>query len=206
MRRPLASSPADRFAPQSMRSSSRSTILVAALTLLPCLAFAGCSAEVSVGGGDSEASGEEIASEIRGAYADKTGIAMRGLTCEGAKAKVGPEFECSGHNARGAQLEIVGRVTDTGGDGFDYSWHVASAITPGVLYERALRREIEARGVALAEVRCPVEVEVKVGKTLRCTATDHHGITRAVAVKLTDLDGGFEYSVEGEQERTTPSA
>jgi len=191
-----------------MPVSSRPPIVVAALALLACLAVVGCSAEVHVGGGDSEASGEEIASEIRGAYADKTGIAMRRLTCEGVKAEAGERFECSGHNARGVQLEIAGRVTAASGGGFDYSWHVSHAVAPGVLYERALRREVEARGIELAEVRCPVEIEVKVGRTLHCEATDREGVTRTVTVKLTDLDGGFEFSVEGEEaeEERAPSA
>jgi hypothetical protein len=189
-----------------MRSSYRSAILAAALALLPGALLAGCSAELNVGSGDSEASGEEIASEIRGAYADKTGIAMRRLTCESVKAEAGAGFECSGHNARGVELGIVGRVTETGGDGFDYHWHVARAIAPGVLYERALRREVEARGVGLSEVRCPVEIEVKVGRVLRCKATDRDGVTRGVSVKLTDLDGGFEFTVEGEDEKGSPPA
>jgi Domain of unknown function (DUF4333) len=65
-------------------------------------------------------------------------------------------------------------------------------------HERALRREIESGGVALAEVRCPVEVEVEVGATLRCKATDTNGSSRTVTLKLTDLDGGFDYAIAGE--------
>ena len=175
------------------------------LALATCLALAGCSAEVNVGG-DSSASGEEIADEIKGAYADKTGIRLTGLTCEDVKSDVGERFGCSGRNERGVQLEIAGRVTDTEGGGFDYSWHVSKAIAPGVLYERALRRQIEARGVALAEVRCPVEVEVEVGETLHCRATDGGGVARTVTLKLTDTDGGFEFSVAGEAPAPTSSS
>ena len=171
--------------------------LVLAAAFFPALVSVGCSAEVSVGGG-SEASGEEIATEIRSAYRDQTDIALPRLTCEGVKADTGEKFNCSGRNARGVQLEIAGRVTGSEGDGFDYSWHVAAAVAPGVLYERALRREIESGGVALAEVRCPVEVEVEVGATLRCKATDTNGSSRTVTLKLTDLDGGFDYAVAGE--------
>ncbi len=171
--------------------------LVLAAALLAALVCAGCSAEVSVGGG-SGASGEEIAAEIRDVYRDQTDIALPRLTCEGVKADSGEKFSCSGSNARGVQLEIAGRVTDSEGDGFDYSWHVVEAVAPGVLYERALRREIESGGVTLAEVRCPVEVEVEVGATLGCKATDTNGSSRTVTLKLTDLDGGFDYAVAGE--------
>jgi len=183
----------------------RSSIRLAALAAVSCLAFAGCSAEVSVGGG-SDASGEEIADEVRGDYADETGIALKRLTCEGVEANVGEKFTCSGRNARGVQLEIAGKVTDTSGDGFDYSWHVTGAVAPGVLYERALRRQIEEEGVALAEIRCPVEVEVEVGEELSCRATDANGSSRGVTLRLTDLDGGFEYSVDGEASSESPSA
>lgn len=169
---------------------------VAAIAIASGLAFAGCSAEVSVGG--SEASGEELAKEIRAGYAERTGIELNSLTCESVKADVGKEFNCSGRNARGVQLEISGKVTDTTADGIDYNWNVASAIAPGVLYERALRRTIEEGGVPLSEVRCPVEVEVEVGAELRCTATDLDGVSRGVTLQLTDLDGGFDYTVEGE--------
>lgn len=177
----------------------------AALALASCLALAGCSAEVNVGGGDSEASGDEIAGEIRGAYADKTGIRLTGLTCEDVKSEVGERFSCSGRNERGVQLEIAGRVTGTEGGGFDYHWHVSKALAPGVLYERALRRQIEARGVALSEVRCPVEIEVEVGETVHCRATDGEGVARAVTLTLTDTDGGFEFQVAGGQPATEAS-
>ena len=161
------------------------------------LSLYGCSAEVNVGGG-TEASGDELAEEIRGDYVDQTGIELPGLTCEGVKEDVGAHFSCSGHNARGVQLEVSGKVTDTEGDGFDYNWHVSKALAPGVLYERALRRQIEAHGVALSEVRCPVQIEVKVGTKLHCVAADGNGIRRGVTIHLTDLDGGFGYSVDGE--------
>lgn len=163
--------------------------------LVACLALAGCSAEVSVGGG-SEASGEELADEIRADYEDQTGIALRGLTCEGVDDQEGETFSCSGRNARGVQLEIEGKVTDASGSGFDYSWNVTAAVAPGVLYERALREQIEARGVALSDVRCPVEVEMEVGAELRCDAADRNGAVRGVTLRLTDLDGGFDFDVD----------
>lgn len=180
-----------------MSPGFRPAAFTATIAAGACLALGGCSAEVNVGGG-SDASGKEIAGEIRDDYAKKTGIALRDLTCEDVKPDVGEKFSCSGRNAHGVQVQIAGRVTDTSGGGFDYSWHVAKAIAPGVLYERALRRHLEESGVAISEVRCPVEVEVTVGATLRCTATDGNGSTRAVTLRLTDLDGGFEYSVAGE--------
>lgn len=189
--------PAWRIAFAPMRLVPRSAILAAGPVLACCLAFAGCSAEVNVGGG-TEASGDELAEEIRGDYVDQTGIQLPGLTCEGVKEDVGARFNCSGHNARGVQLEVSGKVTDTEGDGFDYNWHVSKAVAPGVLYERALRRQIEAHGVALSEVRCPVQIEVEVGTKLRCVATDGNGIRRGVTIRLTNLDGGFDYEVDGE--------
>lgn len=164
--------------------------------LVASLAFAGCSAEVNVGTG-SDASGDELADDIRGDYEDETGIELTALTCEGVEANVGERFKCTGRNARSVQIEIVGKVTDTSGDGFDYGWNVVKGVAPGVLYERALRRQIEAGGVALSEVRCPVEVEIEVGATVRCEATDVNGVSKDVKLRLTDLDGGFEYAVEG---------
>lgn len=173
----------------------------AALTLVTSIAFlaalTGCSAEFSVGG-DSEATGEEIATEIRDDYEGETGLELTRLTCEGVEEETGARFECSGRNARSVQVEIAGRVTDTGGAGFDYRWRVVDAVAPGVLFERALRRLIEERGVAVAEVRCPVEVAVEVGAELRCQATDTEGSTRGVTLQLNDLDGGFEYEIDGE--------
>lgn len=184
-----------------MRSSTR----IAALAIVSCLAFAGCSAEVNVGG-SSNASGEEIADEVRSDYAEQTGIAMPRLTCEDVEASAGERFTCSGRNARSVQIEIAGKVTDTSGGGFDYSWHVSEAVAPGVLYERALRRQLEESGVAIAEVRCPVEVEVKEGAEMHCQATDTDGSTRGVTLRLTDLDGGFEFSVDGEAPGEGPTA
>jgi Domain of unknown function (DUF4333) len=185
----------------------RSTIRLTALAVVApcCLVLAGCSAEVNVGGG-SDASGEEIADEVRGDYTEKTGIELTRLTCEGVEANVGEKFTCSGRNARGVQLEIAGRVTDAGSDGFDYSWHVTGAVAPGVLYERALRRQLEAEGVVLAEARCPVEIEVEVGEEVRCRATDRGGSSRGVTLRLSDLDGGFEYRVADGSSGEGPSA
>jgi hypothetical protein len=183
----------------------RSSIHIVALAAVACLAFAGCSAELNVGG-SSDASGEEIADEVRGDYADQTGIALPRLTCEDVEASAGEKFTCSGRNARSVQIEIAGKVTDTSGGGFDYSWHVSEAVAPGVLYERALRRQLEERGVAIAEVRCPVEVKVEEGAELRCQATDTNGSSRAVALRLTDLDGGFEFNVGGEAPGAGPTA
>jgi len=171
---------------------------VAAIAVLSGLALAGCSAEVNVGGG-SEASGEEIAGEIRKGYADRTGIELNSLTCESVNAEVGDRFSCSGRNDRSIQLEIAGKVTDSTAGEIDYNWRVVKAIAPGVLYERALRGSIEEGGVDLAEVRCPVEVKISVGSKLRCTATDRSGASRGVTLRLTDLDGGFDYSVDGER-------
>lgn len=169
--------------------------VLAVFAAIPFLAFAGCSAEVSVGGGDSEASGEEIAEKIKPAYERKTGIALTRLTCESVKGEKGADFECSGRNARGAQLEIGGRVTGTEGDEFDFHWEVTKAVAPGVLYERALREEIEERGVTLSRVECPVEIEVEVGSRVFCEATDAGGVTKKVMLTLTDLDGGFEFAI-----------
>ncbi len=183
----------------------RSSIRIAALAAASCLAFAGCSAELNVGG-SSDASGEEIADEVRSDYVDQTGVALPRLTCEDVKASVGERFTCSGRNAHSVQIEIAGRVTDTSGGGFDYSWHVSEAVAPGVLYERALRRQLEERGVAIAEVRCPVEVKVEKGAELRCRATDTGGSSRGVTVHLTDLDGGFEFTVDGDAPREGPTA
>jgi Domain of unknown function (DUF4333) len=183
-----------------MRAKFKTTSLatVAAIALASLLTFSGCSAEVSIGEG-SDASGEELAEEIQGDYAEQSGVALRGLTCEGVEGEDGETFGCTGRNERSVQLEISGEVTGTSGGGdFDYDWHVTKAIAPGVLYERALRRQIEERGVGLSEVRCPVEIDVEVGEELECKATDHNGITRAVSLRLTDLDGGFDYSVEEE--------
>lgn len=178
-----------------MRSGYLSAAFLAAL-LAAGLLFAGCSAEFSVGG-DSEASGEEIAEEIQGDYVERTDIELPRLTCEGVESEVGARFSCSGRNARSVQLEIAGKVTDTEADGFDYHWRVVEAVAPGVLYERALRRSLEEGGVAIAEVRCPVEVEVEEGSKVRCEATDKNGSGRGVTLKLTDLDGGFDYAVDG---------
>lgn len=170
---------------------------IAAIAIAACLALTGCSAEFNVGGG-SDASGEEIATEIQSDYVDKTGIELPRLTCEGAEAEVGTKFSCSGRNENSLQLEISGKVTDTTADGFDYSWHVVTATAPGVFYERALRRDIEGQGIALSEVRCPVEVRIDVGSKLQCAATDRNGSSRKVTLRLTDLEGGFDYTVEGE--------
>lgn len=163
-----------------------------------CLGLLGCSAEVNVGG-DSNASGEELAEEIREDYADQAGVEMRGLTCEGVEGNEGERFSCSGRNERSVQLEISGEVTDESGDGFDYEWRVTDAVAPGVLYERALRRQLEERGVGLSEVRCPVEIEVDVGEEVECEATDRNGATRTVELRLTDRDGGFDYGVPEEE-------
>jgi len=173
--------------------------------LLSCLVLAGCSAEVNVGSG-SEASGEEIAGEIREDYVDETGIELTRLTCEGVEESEGERFGCSGRNGNGVQIEIAGKVTDTAGSGFDYSWRVSKAIAPGVFYERALREEIEANGVALSEVRCPVEIEVKVGATVHCEAADRNGIGKGITLRLTDTDGGFDYAVDGEGPEDDSSA
>lgn len=180
-----------------MRLRFRFAISAAGTAIAAGLVIAGCSAEVNVGGG-SQASGEEIAEEIRGDYADQTGIEATDLTCEDVEEDAGERFECAGSNARGVQLEISGKVTETEGDGFDYSWRVSKAIAPGVLYERALRRQIEAQGVALSEVRCPVDIEVEAGTEVRCVAADRDGVRRGVTLRLTDREGGFEYTVDGE--------
>lgn len=168
---------------------------VAVLAVLGSAAI-GCSAEVSIGDGGG-ASGEEIAADIGADYEDRSGIAMRSLTCEDVDGDEAESFSCSGRNERGVQLEIDGEVTDSESDGFDYSWEVTEAIAPGVLYERALRRELEARGIALSEVRCPVEIEVVEGAEVRCSATDGDGDSAGVTLRLTDGDGGFDYSVDG---------
>lgn len=178
---------------------------LAATGALACLALAGCSAEVNVGGG-SEASGKELAEEIRADYEDQTGIALRRLTCEGVDDQEGETFSCSGRNARGVQLEIDGEVTDASGSGFDYRWDVTAAVAPGVLYERTLREQIEARGVALSEVNCPVEVELEVGAELRCEAADRNGVVRGVTIRLTDLDGGFDFEVDDSPEEAEAPA
>lgn len=179
-----------------MRSGFKLAIFAASVALLVGLALAGCSAEVNVGTG-SEASGEEIAEEIRDAYEEETGVGLSRLTCEDAESSVGEEFNCTGRNARSVQLEISGKVTETTDDGFDYSWEVVKGIAPGVLFERALREQIEAGGVALSEVRCPVEVDIEVGSEIRCSAADRNGAARGVTVRLNDLDGGFDYKVDG---------
>lgn len=168
----------------------------AVIVLASGLALAGCSAEVNVGTGSS-VSGEKLADDVRGDYEDRTGVAMTTLTCEGVDGEVGAKFNCTGRNARSVQLEITGKVTDTDADGFDYNWKVAKGIAPGVLYERALRRQIEAQGVALSEVRCPVEVEIEVGSNVYCEATDVNGVNKDVKLRLTDLNGGFDYVVQG---------
>jgi len=181
-----------------MRSGTTGSAWLLASGLALCVALAGCSAEFSVGG-DSNAPGDELADGIRDDYVDRTGIELTRLTCEGAEAKVGTVFRCSGRNARGIQLEIAGRVTDTTGDGFDYRWNVVEGVAPGVLYERALRGALEDDGVAVVEVLCPVEVRLKAGAKLRCKATAADGSSRGVTLRLTDLDGGFDYQVDGEK-------
>jgi hypothetical protein len=173
-------------------------LLVPAAALALGLALFGCSAEFDVGGG-SGASGEDLAEEIQADYADQAGVEMRGLTCEGVEGDEGEKFTCTGRNERSVQLKFSGEVTDSSGDGFDYEWQVTEAVAPGVLYERALRRQLEERGVGLSEVRCPVEIEVDVGEEIECEATDRNGVTRTVELRLTDRDGGFDYSVPEEE-------
>jgi hypothetical protein len=173
-------------------------LLVPTLALAFGLALFGCSAEVNVGDG-SDASGEELAEEVQADYVDQAGVEMRGLTCEGVEGNEGEKFTCTGRNERSVQLKISGEVTDTDGEGFDYEWRVTEAIAPGVLYERALRRELEERGVGLSDVRCPVEIEVDVGERVECEATDRNGVTRTVELRLTDRDGGFDYNVPEEE-------
>lgn len=176
--------------------TGKATLALVAAAILAALT--GCSAEFSVGG-DSDAPGEAIADQVSDEYAEETGIELKQLTCEGVEEETGAKFECSGRNARSVQIQIAGRVTDASGPGFDYRWYVAEAVAPGVLFERALRRQIEDGGVTLSEVRCPVEIEIEVGERLRCKATDSAGETRGVTLRLTDLDGGFDYVVEGDE-------
>ncbi len=180
------------------------SLLLGACVAAACLLFVGCSVEI--GGGGNEASGEEIAGKIRADYRGKTGIELSRLTCESVKGEVGTRFECTGRNARGVQVEIAGRVTDAESGGFDYSWHISRAVAPGVLYERALRREIEERGVVLSEVRCPVEIVIEVGEKVVCEAADRSGTARRVTLTLTDRDGGFDLQVEGETGEGTEAA
>lgn len=178
--------------------SRRARLALLNAAALASLTLVGCSAEFSIGDSTAgRASGEEIADEIRADYERQSGVELRSITCEDVERESGEEFDCSARNSRGVQLEIDGEVTDVEADGFDYEWQVVAAVAPGVLYERALRRQIEEQGVALAEVRCPVEIEMEVGAELTCTASDRNGASRQVAIRLTDLDGGFDYQVEG---------
>ncbi|MEZ5078884.1 MAG: DUF4333 domain-containing protein [Solirubrobacterales bacterium] len=154
----------------------------------------GCSAEVSIGDRDG-ASGEEIADDIRADYEDQTGVALRSLTCEDIEGDEAETFNCSARNENGFHLEIDGEVTDS--DAGRFHWEVTEVIAPGVYYERALRRELESRGIAIKEIRCPVEIEADVGAEIRCTATDGDGDSAGVTLRLTDEAGRFDYSVDG---------
>jgi hypothetical protein len=162
--------------------------------LLLCATLAGCSAEVSVGDGD-QASGEHIAREIRKEYTAKTGIALPRLTCTEVDDKVGAAISCTGRNARDIQLDLEGEVTAVDGDGFDYRWEIAEARAPGVFYERAARRVIAQRGAPVADLRCPAQVELRVGEELLCELDTGSGPPRELTIRLTDLDGGFDTSV-----------
>jgi hypothetical protein len=162
--------------------------------LLLCATVAGCSAEVSVGG-DDQASGESIAREIRKEYVADTGIALPRLTCSEVDGEVGAAISCTGRNARDIQLDLEGEVTAVDGDGFDYNWKIASARAPGVFYERAARRVIEQRGAAIADLRCPAQIELRVGAEVPCELVDGSGVERGMTLRLTNLDGGFDIAV-----------
>lgn len=164
--------------------------------LLLCVLLAGCSAEVSVGE-RNQASGDKVAREIREEYVGKTGIALPRLTCTEVEADVGAEISCTGRNAREIELQIAGEVTATDGDGFDYKWKISEARAPGVFYERAARRQVEDRGIAVADLRCPTQVEMRVGAEFSCQITNAEGDQGRLNIRLTNLDGGFEWGIQG---------
>jgi hypothetical protein len=163
--------------------------------LLLCSTLAGCSAEVSVGDKD-QASGEHIAREIRAEYVEDTGIALPRLTCNEVDGEKGAAISCTGRNARDIQLDIAGKVTDVDGDGFDYTWKIASARAPGVFYERAARRVLAQRGAPVADLRCPAQVELRIGERFRCELDTGSGPPRGLTITLTNLDGGFETALD----------
>lgn len=189
--------PAGRVRPMEPLDRRRVTAprRLALAGLLICATLTGCSAEVSVGDKD-QASGDEIAREIRAEYVEDTGIALPRLTCSEVEGEVGAPISCSGSNARDIQLDFAGKVTAVEGDGFSYRWKVASARAPGVFYERAARRLLEQRGATVADLRCPAQVDLRVGEQLRCELDVGSGSPRVLTIRLTDLDGGFQTAID----------
>lgn len=160
------------------------------------VAMAGCSASVSVGGDDAIA-GDGIAETIAEQYAEQNeGITLDDLTCDDSKAEVGARIGCRGRNSRDVDLEIAGEVTeiDSGEARARYRWEVIRALAPGALYEVAALNALRGRGLSVAEVSCPLRIEVIAGARVNCEVTSENGSTATAVMELTDQDGGFRIS------------
>ena len=95
--------------------------------------LAGCSASVSVGGGDPTLTSDEIESAISTQYAERNaGITLVEFTCDEAKAEVGTPIACRGRNSREIELEITGEITevDTDEKTARYNWAISRAFAP----------------------------------------------------------------------------
>ena len=165
-------------------------------TLLPVAALAatllaGCSGEVSVGGG-KQVSAEDVERDIRGAYEAQTDIDLTRMTCESTDAKVGAKIDCDGRNARDVTLTFAGEITAVDDDGVDYDWKVVKAVAPGDLFANAVGKLlVQKYGPVVADVTCPAKIEVRKGAEVTCEAKAKNGDVGKAVLVLTDTDGKF---------------
>jgi hypothetical protein len=143
--------------------------------------MAGCSASVSVGGGNTVKQGGEISSTksfIARSLPDLPPV--QSVDCPtGVDAKVGTNFECQATLDDGQQVTIPFQVASINGD------HVDFKLNPAVVNQGlAVDVVYKASDSLPKSVDCPTDVQATKGKTFDCRVMLDNGNTDTLTMKI----------------------
>jgi hypothetical protein len=150
------------------------------------LVFAGCPGQL-----DAAKLEKEIAATIE----DKTGAEVESVTCPKERTlKKGDEFTCKVDFEGGGDAKVAAEQTsDTG----DVSFKLKGAVIVPKRLEKKISKGLEEQGFSNIKVDCGKKVRMaKEDDTFTCKATDPQGVTRTLAVTVTDDDGNIAWKVE----------
>ncbi len=175
-----------------MRLGRRTNVLGAALIVL---LTAGCHVSACAGSGCKNTGVIDTAkaqSTTRTLIAGETGAGLRGVSCPAnVPLKTAAAFTCTATGADGTTAPILVTQKDDKGNVQISAPHLLHTGAVAALVAARLTRQAKAA----VKVACPDLVEAHRGTTLTCTATEARGVTRAVAVTVTDDQGDISYRV-----------
>ena len=153
-------------------------------------ALGGCGSDA---GSRKTVDAPKLEQEIEQSLSTATAKVTSASCPDGIENETGKTFTCQAKLSGGGSADVTVKITRAPNQ-FSYSFKPGTVVLAGTSLDKALEKELAARGVTGATVNCPSSVKVKSGTTVTCPVAGARGGVGSVSFEFSDAGGSIEDS------------